>query len=148
MTTATELTYASATIDDLPPLWDGLAKLVREGLGITAFDVQIVDLPPNYTTDAHDERETGQQELYVALSGHGAVIVHEEHDQALLLDPTASWRSARRRSALSRAARTACASSASARRPARPTTHPPGRRATYSSDARRDVGLLNRDIRG
>ena len=75
--------YTASTIDGLPQLWDGLAKLVREGLGITAFGVQIMDLPPNYTTDAHDETETGQEELYIALRGHGAVIID---DAGVLLD--------------------------------------------------------------
>jgi hypothetical protein len=87
METATVLRHESARIDDLPQLWDGLAKLVREGLGITGFGVQIMDLPPNYTTATHDETDSGQQELYVALNGHGAVVVHGEHDEALLLDP-------------------------------------------------------------
>jgi hypothetical protein len=41
------------------------AKLVRTGLGITAFGVQIMDLPPDYTTASHDESDSGQQELYV-----------------------------------------------------------------------------------
>ncbi|WP_037496655.1 hypothetical protein [Solirubrobacter soli] len=62
-------------IDDLPTIWDGFAKLVGAGLGITAFGVNIMELPPDYTTASHDEAETGQQELYVALSGAGAVLV-------------------------------------------------------------------------
>ena len=65
---------AAAAIDDLPQLWDGFAKLVRTGLGITAFGVQIMDLPPDYETSSHDESDTGQQELYVALHGAGALV--------------------------------------------------------------------------
>jgi uncharacterized cupin superfamily protein len=64
----------ASRIEDLPQLWEGFAKLVREGLGITAFGVQIMDLPPDYATEAHDEADTGQQELYVALRGAGAVV--------------------------------------------------------------------------
>ena len=75
---------AGAAIDDLPQLWDGFAKLVRSGLDITAFGAQIMDLPPNYTTSSHDEAETGQQELYVALRGAGAVVARE---QRFALDP-------------------------------------------------------------
>jgi len=41
------------------------AKLVRTGLGITAFGMQIMDVPPDYTTASHDESDSGQQELYV-----------------------------------------------------------------------------------
>ena len=65
---------AGRAIDDLPQLWDGFAKLVRDGLGITAFGVQIMDLPPGHVTASHDESETGQQELYVALRGSGEVV--------------------------------------------------------------------------
>ena len=34
-----------------------------------------MDLPPDYATTSHDEAETGQQELYVALRGAGAVVI-------------------------------------------------------------------------
>jgi len=73
-----------SAIDDLPQLWDGFAKLVRTGLGITAFGVQIMDLPPDHTTESHDESDTGQQELYVALQGSGAVVAG---GRRLVLDP-------------------------------------------------------------
>jgi hypothetical protein len=71
MPTTAETAIAGAAIDDLPPLWEGFAKLVRGGLDIRAFGVQIMDLPPDSTTGAHDESDTGQQELYVALRGAG-----------------------------------------------------------------------------
>lgn len=70
--------FRAAAIDELPTLWDGFAKLVRAGLEIEAFGVNIMDLPPDYRTKSHDEAETGQQELYVALRGSGAVIVDDE----------------------------------------------------------------------
>ena len=73
----TKADIAAAAVDDLPTLWDGFAKLVRTGLDITAFGVQIMDLPPDYETEAHDESDTGQQELYVALRGSGAVVAGE-----------------------------------------------------------------------
>ena len=67
--------YKASRIDDLPQIWDGFAKLVREGLGITAFGAQIMDLPPDYETKSHSESDSGQEELYVALSGSGAVVM-------------------------------------------------------------------------
>jgi mannose-6-phosphate isomerase-like protein (cupin superfamily) len=73
-----------AAIDDLPQLWDGFAKLVRTGLDITAFGVQIMDMPPGHVTKSHDESESGQQELYVALRGSGQVVAGE---QRFALDP-------------------------------------------------------------
>lgn len=67
--------FAARHLDELPTLWDGFAHLVREGMGITAFGVQIMTLPPDYETEAHDESDSGQQELYVGLAGAGAVVV-------------------------------------------------------------------------
>ena len=69
--------YAAKSIDELPTLWDGFAKLVRAGLDLTAFGANIMDLPPDYSTTSHDEVETGQQELYVALRGGGSVDIGE-----------------------------------------------------------------------
>jgi hypothetical protein len=74
----TDTSIAASAIDDLPQIWDGFAKLVRSGLDITAFGVQIMDLPRDYTTAPHDEADTGQQELYVALRGAGAVVAGDE----------------------------------------------------------------------
>jgi hypothetical protein len=77
MPTTRDTAIAGSAIDDLPQIWDGFAKLVRSGLDIRAFGVQIMDLPPDYTTSSHDESETRQQELYVALRGAGAVVAGE-----------------------------------------------------------------------
>jgi uncharacterized cupin superfamily protein len=70
--------YTAKSIDELPSLWDGFARLVRAGLEITAFGANIMNLPPDYTTKSHDEAETGQQELYVALQGSGSVEIDGE----------------------------------------------------------------------
>jgi hypothetical protein len=67
----------AAAIDELPSLFDGVIKLARRGLGISAFGVQVLDLPPDYVTDAHDERPTGQEELYAVLDGEGAVLLDD-----------------------------------------------------------------------
>lgn len=80
-----EEAYLGRAIDDLPDLWDGFARLVREGMGVSAFGVQIMDLPPDYETKSHDEADTGQQELYVGLSGAGAVVI--AGGERLTLDP-------------------------------------------------------------
>ena len=70
--------YAARAIEDLPTVWEGFAKLVGAGLDITAFGANIMDLPPDYATSSHDESATGQQELYVALRGSGAVVIEGE----------------------------------------------------------------------
>jgi hypothetical protein len=67
--------YSARSIEELPTLWEGFAKLVRAGLDITAFGANIMDLPPDYATAAHDESASRQEELYVALRGSGTVDV-------------------------------------------------------------------------
>jgi hypothetical protein len=76
--------YSAKSVDELPTLWDGFAKLVRPGLDITAFGANIMDLPPDYSTKSHDEADSGQQELYVGLRGSGTVDIGDER---LPLDP-------------------------------------------------------------
>ena len=78
--------YAASKIDDLPDLWGGFAHLVRAGLDVTAFGCQVMDLPPDYSTKSHDESDSGQEEVYFALRGSGAVLIDEE-DRELTLDP-------------------------------------------------------------
>lgn len=70
-----ELHARGAAIDELPDLWDGFCRLVRPGLGISAFGANIMNLPPSYATKSHDEAESGQEELYVRLAGSGAILL-------------------------------------------------------------------------
>ncbi len=84
-TTRDRVVPRSVSIDELPSLFDGVIKLARGELGISGFGVQVLDLPPSYTTQSHDERATGQQELYVALAGHGSVVV--DGADTLALEP-------------------------------------------------------------
>jgi hypothetical protein len=81
-----ELTAKGAAIEELPELWDGFARLVRAGLGLSAFGANVMNLPPDYATRSHDESQTGQEELYVGLAGSGAVLLDETGEE-LHLDP-------------------------------------------------------------
>src|SRR3954464_2770179 len=67
--------YATGRYDEMPDLWDGFHRLVRPALGISAFGVNVMNLPPDYETRAHDETGSGQEELYVGLAGSGAVVI-------------------------------------------------------------------------
>ena len=67
--------YTSSRIDDLPSLWDGMCKLVRTGLGLTAFGVNVLDIAPDYTTSDHTESGSGQEELYLVLRGSATMLV-------------------------------------------------------------------------
>ncbi len=67
--------YSSSRIDDLPALWDGMCKLVRAGLGVTAFGVNVLDIGPDYVTSDHTETTSGQEELYLVLRGSATMLV-------------------------------------------------------------------------
>ncbi|HET6174142.1 MAG TPA: hypothetical protein VFD90_16140 [Gaiellales bacterium] len=69
--------YSSSRIDDLPTLWDGMCKLVRVGLGLSAFGVNVLDFGPDYTTSEHTESASGQEELYLVLRGSATLLVGE-----------------------------------------------------------------------
>jgi mannose-6-phosphate isomerase-like protein (cupin superfamily) len=77
--------FKTSAIEDLPQAWDGWAKLVRAGLGISAFGIQIMDYPADYTTKSHNELHSGQEEVYLALRGSGQVLIGSGEE--LPLDP-------------------------------------------------------------
>jgi len=79
-----ELTAKGSAIDDLPDMWDGFMRMVRDGLGLTAFGVNIMNLPPDYTTRSHDESSSGQEELYVRLDGAGWVVLDDSGERLAL----------------------------------------------------------------
>jgi uncharacterized cupin superfamily protein len=79
-----ELTAKGSAIDDLPDRWDGFMRMVRRGLGITAFGVNIMNLPPDYTTRSHDESSSGQEELYVRLAGAGWIVLDDSGERLAL----------------------------------------------------------------
>jgi hypothetical protein len=67
--------YSSSRIDDLPSLWGGMCKLVRAGLDLSAFGVNVLDIGPDYVTTDHTESESGQEELYLVLRGAATLLV-------------------------------------------------------------------------
>jgi hypothetical protein len=81
-----DLTASGSAIDDLPDMWDGFMRMVRPGLGISAFGANVMNLPPDYSTRAHDESGSGQEELYVGLSGAGWIVL-DESGERLPVDP-------------------------------------------------------------
>jgi hypothetical protein len=73
-TTTTIDGVVARRIDELPEALGGIARLVRSGLGLNGFGAQIFDVPAGMESPPHNEVATGQEELYVALAGSGAVI--------------------------------------------------------------------------
>ncbi len=79
-------TYEVKRLDQMQRAFGGALARVRAELGITAFGVQVVDLPPNSGDLApeHDHRHDGQEELYLLLKGSAEVLVP---DGTVKLDP-------------------------------------------------------------
>lgn len=79
-------TYEVKRLSEIERAFGGAMARVRGALGITAFGVQVVDLPPNsgQLAPEHDHRHDGQEELYLLLRGSAEVAVP---DGAIALDP-------------------------------------------------------------
>lgn len=58
--------------------FDGRRKPVRQALGVSAFGMNQYDSPPGFEGRAHDELDSGQEEVYVPLAGSGYIRIDEE----------------------------------------------------------------------
>jgi uncharacterized cupin superfamily protein len=63
--------YALADASD----FEGRRKQIREALGVTAFGINQYESPPGFEGRAHDELDSGQEEVYVGLAGAGVLRV-------------------------------------------------------------------------
>jgi hypothetical protein len=72
-----------AIIDEMEPIYEGLARRARAELGVTAWGMQVMTLPPNwdgYPDHNHDEttEEAGQEEVYIPLEGSAVLVADGE----------------------------------------------------------------------
>jgi quercetin dioxygenase-like cupin family protein len=57
-------------LDEFESRLGGAMKLVRHGLGVESFGMQVIDMPPNVDQyPEHDHAESGQEEVYTVLEG-------------------------------------------------------------------------------
>jgi uncharacterized cupin superfamily protein len=55
--------------------------LARRSLGLSAFGMNLVELAPGESIPEHDETERDQEEVFLVLEGHAAIVIDgEEHD--------------------------------------------------------------------
>ena len=57
---------------------EGRRKLVASGLEARAIRMNQFDNEPDQAGKEHDERESGQEEIYSALAGSGVIVVDGE----------------------------------------------------------------------
>ena len=68
------MAYSVADASD----FDGRRKHIRQALGVCAFGMNQFDSPPGHAGHAHDELDSGQEEVYVALSGGGYIRIEQD----------------------------------------------------------------------
>lgn len=77
--------YTAKRINEMEAGYGGGFVKVRAELGVTAFGMQIIQLPPDYADyPEHDHAESGQEEVFAVLSGSGWMDVEGERVE---LDP-------------------------------------------------------------
>ena len=71
--------YTAKRLDEMQAAYGGGFVKVRAELGVSAFGMQVIQLPPDYSDyPEHDHAESGQEEVFVALSGSGWIDVDGE----------------------------------------------------------------------
>jgi mannose-6-phosphate isomerase-like protein (cupin superfamily) len=71
--------YTAKRIKDMEAGFGGGFVKARAELGVTAFGMQVIQLPPDYTDyPEHDHAESAQEEVFVALSGSGWIEIDGE----------------------------------------------------------------------
>jgi hypothetical protein len=87
--------YTVKRIEEMDSAYRGAYKRVRAELGVESFGLSILDLPPNLEQfPEHDEKDTGQEEVYVTIRGSGWIEVEGERvdldpDTIIRVGPTA-----------------------------------------------------------
>ena len=71
--------YSVVNVDELEGEGPGGAvRFVRRNLGVQAFGINWVELPPNAEGHEHDERKSQQEEVNVVIRGSGVYRVDGE----------------------------------------------------------------------
>ena len=71
--------YTAKKIDEMDAAFGGAFKRVRAELGVEAFGIQVMDLPPNLDQfPAHDHEHDSQEEVYLLLRGAADLEVDGE----------------------------------------------------------------------
>jgi mannose-6-phosphate isomerase-like protein (cupin superfamily) len=71
--------YKVKRIDEMEAAFLGGFKRARAELGVEAFGMQVLDMPPNLDAyPEHDHAESGQEEVFVVMRGEGDLEVDGE----------------------------------------------------------------------
>src|SRR5213082_946649 len=71
--------YTAKRIGDMEASYGGGFVKARAELGVTAFGFQVIQLPPGFEGyPEHDHADTGQEEVFLALTGSGWIDIEGE----------------------------------------------------------------------
>jgi uncharacterized cupin superfamily protein len=71
--------YTAKRVSDMEAGFGGGFVKVRAELGVQAFGIQLIQLPPDYADyPEHDHADSGQEEIFHALGGSGWIDVEGE----------------------------------------------------------------------
>jgi mannose-6-phosphate isomerase-like protein (cupin superfamily) len=71
--------YTCKRIEDMEAGFGGGFVKARAELGVSAFGMQVIQLPPNFADyPEHDHSDSGQEEVFAALSGSGWMDIEGE----------------------------------------------------------------------
>jgi hypothetical protein len=71
--------YTVKHLNEMEAAFGGGFVKARAELGVTAFGMQVIQLPPNYTDyPEHDHAESGQEEVFLAIGGSGWMDIEGE----------------------------------------------------------------------
>lgn len=71
--------YSIADLDELEPRGQGgVVRFVRKALGARAFGFNWFEFPPNHVGHEHDERESGDEEVFFCVKGSGVLRIDGE----------------------------------------------------------------------
>jgi mannose-6-phosphate isomerase-like protein (cupin superfamily) len=71
--------YTAKKIGDMEAGFGGGFVKARAELGVSAFGFQVIQLPPSFSDyPEHDHADSGQEEVFVALSGSGWIDIEGE----------------------------------------------------------------------
>jgi len=62
---------------------NGRWSLVRKGLGVESFGLNVVEIEQGYSIPEHDETERDQEEVFIVLEGDAVMVIDgEDHPAA------------------------------------------------------------------
>jgi quercetin dioxygenase-like cupin family protein len=67
--------YTIVDSEDVEAGYAGVFKQIRSRLGLRAFGINQVDLPPGVEGREHDHKDSGQEEVYLVLAGSGTMTI-------------------------------------------------------------------------